>query len=63
MDKLRQMMEVNFLGHAAMTKKFFDLVTQEPGGRIVNLASIAGYMASAGMSAYSSSKFALEAFS
>jgi NAD(P)-dependent dehydrogenase (short-subunit alcohol dehydrogenase family) len=62
-DFMRQMMDVNFFGHVSMTKKFLPLLMARRGSRVVNICSVAGYFAGAGMSAYASSKFALEAFS
>ncbi|CAF1335086.1 unnamed protein product [Adineta steineri] len=60
---IRQVMDVNFFGHVAMTKTFLSLLLTEPNSRVVNMSSAAGYLAAAGASAYSSSKYALEAFS
>ncbi|CAF4107323.1 unnamed protein product [Adineta steineri] len=63
MKTFRQVMDVNFFGHVAMTKKFLPLLTSRRGSRIVNLCSSAGFLAPPGLSAYNASKFALEAFS
>ena len=63
LDFLRETMEVNFFGHVAMTKKFLPLLMAQRDSRVVNICSVAGYLASPAMSAYCSSKFALEAFS
>jgi NAD(P)-dependent dehydrogenase (short-subunit alcohol dehydrogenase family) len=60
---MRQVIEVNFFGHVAMTKTFLPLLLAEPNSRVVNVGSAAGYLAAAGACAYSSSKYALEAFS
>ncbi len=60
---IRQVMDVNFFGHLAMTKTFLPLLLAEPNSRVVNMSSAAGYLAAAGASAYSASKYALEAFS
>jgi NAD(P)-dependent dehydrogenase (short-subunit alcohol dehydrogenase family) len=60
---IRQVMEVNFFGHVAMIKTFLPLLLTEPNSRVVNMSSAAGYLAAAGASAYSTSKYALEAFS
>ncbi|CAF1607042.1 unnamed protein product [Didymodactylos carnosus] len=59
----RDVMEVNFFGHVSMTKTFLPLLLRQPGNRIVNISSIAGYFASPAVSAYCASKYALEAFS
>ncbi|CAF0808185.1 unnamed protein product [Rotaria sp. Silwood1] len=63
LDFVRETMEVNFFGHVSMTKKFLPLLISRRGSRVVNICSVAGYMATAGVSAYACSKFALEAFS
>lgn len=62
-DTMRKIMDTNFFGHAAMTKKFLPLLMVKRGSRIVNLSSVAGYLGPPLMSAYCASKFALEAFS
>ena len=65
-------MAVNFLGHVAVTKALLPLLYEEGlaaagagrvAPRVVNVTSIAGLIAAPGLSAYSASKFALEAFS
>ena len=63
MESLRKVMDVNFFGHVAMTKKFLPLLIAKRDSRVVNICSVAGYLASAGMSAYCASKYALESFS
>lgn len=63
LTSIRQVLEVNFFGHVAMTKSFLPLLLAEPNSRVVNMSSAAGYLAAAGASAYSASKYALEAFS
>ena len=62
-EMMRKLMDVNFFGHVAMTKKFLPLLISKRGSRVINICSVAGYLAGAGMSAYASSKFALESFS
>ena len=62
-DFMRRMMEVNFFGQVMMTKKFLPLLLAKRGSRVVNLCSVAGFLAGPGASAYCTSKFALEAFS
>jgi len=63
MDELRKVMEVNFFGHVAMTKKFLSLLIVKSDSRVVNICSVAGYLASPSMASYCASKFALESFS
>ena len=63
MESMRQIMDVNFFGHVAMTKKFLPLLISKRGCRVVNICSVAGIITSPMKSAYSASKYALEAFS
>jgi NAD(P)-dependent dehydrogenase (short-subunit alcohol dehydrogenase family) len=62
-ETMRKVMDVNYFGHVAMTKKFLPLLIAKRDSRVVNICSVAGYLASAGMSSYCASKYALEAFS
>jgi NAD(P)-dependent dehydrogenase (short-subunit alcohol dehydrogenase family) len=62
-EVMRKVMDVNFFGHVAMTKKFLPLLIAKRDSRVVNICSVAGYLASSSMSAYCASKFALESFS
>ena len=63
LELMRRVMDVNFFGHVAMTKKFLPLLIAKTDSRVVNICSVAGYLAAAGMSAYCASKYALESFS
>ena len=63
MDLMRKVMDVNFFGHVAMTKKFLPLLISKRGSRVVNISSVNGFLAIGGTAAYSASKFALESFS
>ena len=63
MNDMRKVMDVNFFGHVAMTKKFLPLLIAKRDSRVVNICSVAGYLASPSMSAYCASKYALESFS
>jgi NAD(P)-dependent dehydrogenase (short-subunit alcohol dehydrogenase family) len=63
MEIMRKVMDVNFFGHVVMTKKFLPLLISKRDSRVINICSVAGYLAAAGMSAYAASKFALESFS
>ncbi|CAF1475650.1 unnamed protein product [Rotaria sordida] len=63
MEVMRKVMEVNYFGHVAMTKKFLPLLIAKRDSRVVNICSVAGYLASSSMSAYCASKYALESFS
>jgi len=63
LELMRRVMDVNFFGHVAMTKKFLPLLIAKTDSRVVNICSVAGYLAASGMSAYCASKYALESFS
>ncbi len=60
-EALRRQLEVNLIGHFAVTQALLPLIRQARG-RIVNNSSVAGRVALPGMGPYSMSKFALEAF-
>lgn len=60
-DALRQQLEVNLIGQAAVTQACLPLLRQGRG-RVVNISSVNGGMAVPYLGAYSASKFALEAF-
>jgi NAD(P)-dependent dehydrogenase (short-subunit alcohol dehydrogenase family) len=59
-DDLRQQLEVNVIGVAAVTRAFLPPL-RRGRGRIVNIGSISGRMATPALGAYSASKFALGA--
>jgi len=61
-QNFRNVLNVNFIAMVAVTKYFLPLVRQAKG-RIVNVTSLAGVIQCPGMSAYSASKHAAEAFS
>ena len=63
LESMRNLMEVNFFGHVAMTKKFLPLLITKRDSRVINICSVAGFLASQASSSYSASKYALEAFS
>ena len=63
LDFMKNMMEVNYFGHVSMTKTFLPLLIAKSGSRVVNVCSVAGYLAAPSMSSYCASKFALESFS
>lgn len=59
-EDLRRQLEVNVLGHVAVTQAFLPLLRRSQG-RIVFIGSISGHVSSRLLGAYSASKFALEA--
>lgn len=63
MDIMRRVMDVNFFGHVAMTKKFLPLLIAQRRSRVVNVCSIFGRVSFSGTAAYSASKNSLKAFS
>jgi len=63
MDTMRRIMEVNFFGQVAITKKFLPLLITKRDSRVVNICSVAGFLTAPMKGAYSASKYALESFS
>jgi NAD(P)-dependent dehydrogenase (short-subunit alcohol dehydrogenase family) len=61
-DRLRLQLEVNVVGLVAVTRAFLPLLRRGPG-RIVNIGSIGGRVASPFMGPYCASKHAVEALS
>lgn len=62
LDRLRQQLEINVIGVIAVTQAFLPLLRQAKG-RIINISSFGGTIASPILSPYNASKFALEALS
>lgn len=62
MSEFRKQMEVNYFGLIAMTQAYLPQIRQSKG-RVINISSIAGRLASPFLGPYSSSKFAVEAIS
>ena len=56
------MFEVNYFGAIALTKAFLELI-REHKGRIINVTSLAAFTGRGSLSAYASTKFALQGFS
>ncbi|HUN56403.1 MAG TPA: SDR family oxidoreductase [Smithella sp.] len=59
-DEIRSLLEVNLIGHIAVTQAFLPLI-RAGHGRILNMGSIAGIMPQPYIAPYSASKAALEA--
>ncbi|CAF0822918.1 unnamed protein product [Didymodactylos carnosus] len=53
MSTYREVMDVNFFSHVAMTKTFLPLLCQQADSRVINLCSMCGYFSAPGLSAYS----------
>lgn len=62
-EDLRAVMETNFFGAVRAMWEVVPIMRKQRGGRIINVTSIGGRVPLPGMSAYSASKFALEAAS
>ena len=62
LDDLRRQLEVNVIGHIAVTQAFLPLIRKERG-RIINIGSMAGRVALPFSGPYASSKFAIRALS
>lgn len=63
LDELRQVMETNFLGQAAMISRVMPLMRKRGRGRIVNFSSINGLLGIPFEGAYTASKHAVEGYS
>ncbi len=63
LDELRQVMETNFFGQAAMISKALPLMREKGRGRIVNFSSINGLLGIPFEGAYTASKHAIEGYS
>ena len=61
-DRLRLQLEVNLIGHVAVTQAMLPLV-RKATGRIVNISSLAGRMSMPLLAPYAASKFGMEAVS
>jgi NAD(P)-dependent dehydrogenase (short-subunit alcohol dehydrogenase family) len=62
LDELRRQLEVNLIGQVAVTQAFLPAL-RRARGRIVNMTSVGGRVATPFMGAYHASKFGLEAIS
>ena len=63
LSELRQVMETNFLGQAAMISRVMPLMREKGHGRIVNFSSINGLLGIPFEGAYTASKHAVEGYS
>ena len=63
LDELRDQFETNFFGMVALTKQVLPGMRERRQGHIINVSSINGKLALPLLSAYCSSKYAIEGFS
>jgi len=61
-EHFNRVIQINLVGHVRVTKEMFPLLRKAKHARIVNITSAAGKIAAPFMSAYSASKFGMEAF-
>ncbi len=62
-DTVRRVMEINFFAIVELTGLVLPIMLDQGSGHIVNMSSVAGYIATPLRSAYSASKHALRAWS
>ena len=62
MDDVRRQFEVNVFGTMAVTRAVLPFMREAGSGKVVMVTSVAGYIGSPGLSAYTATKFALEGF-
>ena len=63
LDEIRNQFETNFFGVLNITKKIIPIMRLQKSGTIINVSSGAGQVGFPGISAYVSTKFAIEGFS
>jgi NAD(P)-dependent dehydrogenase (short-subunit alcohol dehydrogenase family) len=61
-DELRRQFDTNFFGTVELTKAVLPQMRERRSGSVIVLTSMAGVVASPGVSSYCSSKFALEGY-
>ena len=62
-EEIRAQLETNFFGVQSVCREVIPLMRARQQGRIINISSVAGRVATPCLGAYSASKWALEAFS
>jgi len=62
-EDFEKVIQVNLLGHVFMTKTFLPLLRKAKSARIINIASVAGFLSPASSASYSASKFGIEGLS
>jgi short-subunit dehydrogenase len=59
-EKIKQVMDINFYGTLYMTKSFLPYLLQRPVGHITNISSMGGFLPVPGQSIYGASKAAVK---
>lgn len=62
-EEFRKIFDTNFFGHLNVIKKALPFIPRNNGSKIINISSIAGLISYPGLSAYNSSKYAIDGFS
>ncbi len=62
-EDIRNLFETNVFGLYEVTRAVLPQMRKQKSGHIINIASMAGFVASAGFSAYAATKFSVEAIS
>ncbi|MCA9402085.1 MAG: SDR family oxidoreductase, partial [Candidatus Omnitrophica bacterium] len=62
-EEIRRQMDTNFFGVQNVTRRVLPLMREQKEGKIINISSVSGFSSQPAFSAYSASKWALEAFS
>ena len=63
LDDFREQLDANLLGVVYLTKAALPVLRQQGGGHIIQVSSIGGRLATAGLSAYQAAKWAVGGFS
>jgi NAD(P)-dependent dehydrogenase (short-subunit alcohol dehydrogenase family) len=63
LDDFREQIETNLLGVVSVTKAALPVLRAQGGGRVIQVSSVGGRLATAGLSAYQAAKWAVGGFS
>ncbi len=61
-DEFRKVLDTNFFGQLCVIKKVLPFIPRKNKSKIINISSIAGLVSYPGLSAYNSSKYAIDGF-
>ena len=62
-EEIEAEFKVNLFGPMMVAREFLPLMREQKSGKIVNISSVAGFLASTGSSSYNATKFALDGWS